>query len=330
MEKISERLPEEVIEKSKRTQVKGIHAALVSALFLGFTPVFGKLAIRYGLPPLAVVALRTLFAAGLLFLVVLVRKRSYLYIYPAGLLGCLLAGSINGIGSIFFYVSLGRIDASLGQIIFSLYPLFVAIWLWLDRQPPSRLTIIRLLLVIPALILLTHTNQEQIDLVGVGFMLIAGAMYALHLPINQRVLYEMPAPTVTLYTLLAMSLVVLPALLFSGFSTPIASQAWYALGGLTLVTFVSRLTLFLGVKHLGGMQTAMLGLTELLITISFSHILLQERLNLYQWLGLGLLALILYLVRYEKPAPVRAGSGGWLSWLVPPQIPSKYPWQPHD
>jgi drug/metabolite transporter (DMT)-like permease len=330
MEEISEQLSEQIIEKSKRTQAKGIHAALASALFLGFTPVFGKLAIRYGLPPLAVVALRTLFATSLIFILVLVRNRSYLYIYPAGLLGCLLAGSINGIGSIFFYISLGRIDASLGQIIFSLYPLFVAIWLWLDRQPPSRLTIIRLLLVIPALILLTHTSQVQIDLVGVGFMLVAGAMYALHLPINQRVLYDMPAPTVTFYTLLAMSLVVLPALFFSGISTPVANQAWWALSGLTLVTFISRLTLFLGVKHLGGMQTAMLGLTELLITISFSHILLQERLNLYQWMGLALLAFILFLVRYEKPAPVRAGAGGWLSWLVPPQIPSKFPWQPHD
>jgi drug/metabolite transporter (DMT)-like permease len=330
MEDISERITERIKETSKRTQAKGIHAALASALFLGFTPVFGKLAILNGLPPLAVVALRTIFAAGLLFILVLILNRSYLFIYPAGLLGCLLAGGINGIGSIFFYISLGRIDASLGQIIFSLYPLFVAVWLWLDRQPPSRLTIVRLLLVIPALILLTRTQQSEIDLLGVVFMLIAGAMYALHLPINQRVLYDMPAPTVTFYTLLAMSLVVLPALFFSGLSTPVADQAWFALGALTLVTFVSRLTLFLGVKHLGGMQTAMLGLTELVITISFSHILLQERLNLYQWLGLGLLAFILFLVRYEKPTLIRAGAGGWLSWVVPPQLPSKFPWQPHD
>jgi drug/metabolite transporter (DMT)-like permease len=330
MEDISERITERIKETSKRTQAKGIHAALASALFLGFTPVFGKLAILNGLPPLAVVALRTIFAAGLLFILVLILNRSYLFIYPAGLLGCLLAGGINGIGSIFFYISLGRIDASLGQIIFSLYPLFVAMWLWLDRQPPSRLTIVRLLLVIPALILLTRTQQSEIDLLGVVFMLIAGAMYALHLPINQRVLYDMPAPTVTFYTLLAMSLVVLPALFFSGLSTPVADQAWFALSALTLVTFVSRLTLFLGVKHLGGMQTAMLGLTELVITISFSHILLQERLNLYQWLGLGLLAFILFLVRYEKPTLIRAGAGGWLSWVVPPQLPSKFPWQPHD
>ena len=318
------------MEPVKRAQSKGIHAALASALFLGFTPVFGKLAIRYGLPPLAVVALRTLLAAGLLFVLVLIRNRNYLFIYPAGLLGCLLAGGINGIGSIFFYISLGRIDASLGQIIFSLYPLFVALWLWLDHQPPSRLTIVRLALVPPALLLLTRTAHAEIDWTGVVCMLIAGVLYALHLPINQRVLYEMPAPTVTLYTLLAMSIVVLPALFLSGFSSPVASQAWWALGGLTFVTFFSRLTLFLGVKHLGGMQTAMLGLTELLITISFSHVLLQERLSPYQWMGLFLLALILALVRLEKPHPQKEGGGGWLSWLVPPRVQSEVPWQPHD
>jgi drug/metabolite transporter (DMT)-like permease len=277
-----------------------------------------------------VVALRTLLAAALIFILVLLRKRSYLFIYPAGLLGCLLAGGINGIGSIFFYISLGRIDASLGQIIFSLYPLFVALWLWMDRQPPSRLTIIRLLLVPPALLLLTRTTNSEIDLLGVGFMLVAGAMYALHLPINQRVLYEMPAPTVTLYTLFAMSIVVLPTLFFSGFTRPPEAQAWWALGGLTFVTFLSRLTLFMGVKHLGGMQTAMLGLTELLITISFSHILLGERLSIYQWMGLILLAIILALVVLEKPSPRKEGSGGWLSWLVPPRSQSEVPWQPHD
>lgn len=325
-----EPLTASLVKPVKRAQVKGINAALASALFLGFTPIFGKLAIRYGLPPLAVVALRTLLAAVLIFVLVIIRNRNYLYIYPAGLLGCLLAGGINGIGSIFFYISLGRIDASLGQIIFSLYPLFVALWLWFDHQPPSRLTIIRLLLVPPALLLLTRTTNVEIDLLGVGFMLIAGALYALHLPINQRVLYEMPAPTVTLYTLFAMSIVVLPSLFFSGLSSPPAGEAWWALGGLTFVTFLSRLTLFMGVKHLGGMQTAMLGLTELLITISFSYILLGERLSIYQWMGLFLLAVILALVILEKPTLRKEGSGGWLSWLVPPRVQSDVPWQPHD
>ena len=63
----------------------GITSALASALFLGLTPIFGKQAILFGLSPLAVVAIRTIFAAVLLLVVVAIFQRNYLYIYPVGL-----------------------------------------------------------------------------------------------------------------------------------------------------------------------------------------------------------------------------------------------------
>ncbi len=312
-------------------QAKGIYAALSSAFFLGLAPVFGKLSISHGMSPMAVVALRTILATALLFTVVLIYNRRYLYIYPAGLLGCFLAGGINGIGSLLYYSSLGRINASLGQLIYSIYPLFVALWLWLDHQKPSRLTIFRLMLVLPALYLLI--GPQPIDLLGVLMMLVSAALYALHLPINQRVLYDMPAPTVTLYTLVAMSAVVVPAFLFTDLgkiNLSANSQAWGALIGLTLVTFFSRLTLFLGVKHLGGLQTALLGLGELLITLVFSHFFLNEGFTAIQWAGVALLVASLVTVRFERPASKAQPASGWLGWLRSPGTPSEFPWQPHN
>jgi drug/metabolite transporter (DMT)-like permease len=313
----------------------GILAALSSAFFLGMAPVFGKQAIMAGMHWSGVVALRTFFAALLLLLVIAIRNKRYLYIYPAGLLGCLLAGTINGVGSLLYYGSLARINASLGQLLYSLYPLFVLVWMWLDHQPPSRLTLLRLILVIPGVYLLTRAPLADVDLVGVAMMLGSAVLYALHLPINQRVLYDMPAPTVTLYTLTAMSLVVVPAYFISTlfFGAPQitfvfkdAGQqiAWQAVLGLTLVTFFSRLTLFLGVKHLGGLQTALLGIGELLITLVFSHLVLGERLALAQWLGAGLLLISLALISIEKVTP-RKFTGGWLSWLHPPGLPKDLP-----
>ncbi len=175
-----------LFKRSGVMRSKGVYAALASAFFLGFTPVFGKQAILFGLAPLAVVAIRTILAALLLLVVMFLGYRRYLYIYPAGMLGCLIAGWVNGIGSLFYYSALGRIDASLGQLLYSLYPLFLVLWLSLDRQPPSRLTILRLLLAIPAIILLVHVQGGKTDWVGVTSMLVASALYALHLPINQR------------------------------------------------------------------------------------------------------------------------------------------------
>src|SRR4029453_2775564 len=91
----------------------GINAAVISAFFLGLAPVFGKAAMgAEKFSPLAVVALRTSMAALLLVILIVFSKRRTLYIYPAGFLGCMLAGAVNGFGSIFYYVGLSKLNAS--------------------------------------------------------------------------------------------------------------------------------------------------------------------------------------------------------------------------
>ncbi len=298
----------------------GIASALASALFLGLSPIFGKQAIQLGLAPITVVAMRTSLAALLLLTVTAIFQRKYLYIYPVGLLGCMLAGGINGLGSLFYYSALGRIDAGVGHLIYSLYPIFVAFWMILDRQAPSRMTILRMGIALLAIILLTQAGGSSLDLAGVVMMLIAAILYALHLPINQRVLYDIPAPTVTLYTLIAMSAVVVPAFLINGgWTTPQNTQFWGPVAGITLATFFSRLTLFIGVKHLGGLQTAILGLGELLVTVTLATVWLGETLNRQQWLGALLLAISILLVNAEKRMPPTRATGGWLHWLTPPK-----------
>ncbi len=322
-------------QKEKNFRILGINSALVSAFFLGMAPIFGKQAIEMGTSPFAVVALRTLFATLLLFLVMFIFRRKYLFIYPAGLIGCLLAGAINGIGSLFYYSALGKIDAGLGQLLYLLYPFFVAFWMFLDRHPISRITIFRLVIAIPAVFLLVRTGKStSTDMwLGIGMMLMASALYALHLPINQRVLYDIPAPTVTLYTLLAMSVIVVPAFLFSGQFSQITSlgNSWWPILALTLVTFVSRLTLFTGVKHLGGLQTALLGLSELLVTLLLSQVWLNETLIWTQWIGAGLLILSMLLITFEKPQQKTLQPGGILGWLSSPTgISPSDVWRPRD
>jgi drug/metabolite transporter (DMT)-like permease len=251
-------------------------------------------------------------------------KPQFLYIYPAGLYGCLLAGALNGIGSIFYYVGLSKLNANVAQMLYAMYPFFVAFWLQLDGQPPSRLTVVRIIIAGFSAFLLTKVESGRIDLVGVAFMLISAALYALHLPVNQRVLYDVPAPTVTVYTLLAMSTIVVPAYFIFDRTWPVANAPWLPVIGLTAVTFFSRLLLFLGVKNIGGMQTALLGLGELLVAITFSYLLLGETLSIWQWFGTAALGASLLLVWFEKPAAKPLHTKGLLSWLQPPDFPADF------
>jgi drug/metabolite transporter (DMT)-like permease len=306
---------------------KGISAALSSAVFLGMVPIFGKLAFGFGFSPLAVIAVRTTIAALLMLILILIRMRQFFYIYPVGLYGCLLAGFINGLGSILYYTALSRLDAGVGHMLYSFYPLFVALWLLLDRQSITRLTIFRLVVTIPAVFLLILPGDKSVDLPGALMMLGSAVLYALHMLINQRILYEAPAPTVTLYTLLAMAATVDIAYVTTGFGAPAFSSLWWPVLSMALITFFSRLTLFLGIKHLGGLQTALLGLAELIVTVLLAQVWLGEHLALAQWIGAGLLILSLILVGFDKITPQKRNSTGWMAWLNPPKInPGDVPW----
>jgi drug/metabolite transporter (DMT)-like permease len=299
---------------------KGLQAAVASSIFLGLAPVFGKQAILFGFSPLAVVSLRTTLAALLLFIIMAIFKRGFFFIYPVGLWGCFLAGFINGLGSILYYTALSRLDASIGQLIYSFYPLFVAFWLILDRHPIHRMTLIRLSFSIPGIILLLSTSSRSIDWVGALLMLGSAILYAFHLIINQRVLFEVPAPTVTFYTLLSMSVTVIVAYIIFDRSLPTPTMPWWPIIGMAVITFLSRVTLFFGVKFLGGLQTAILGLGELLITVILAHLWLGDYFTVWQWVGAALLAVSLFLVAFDKVGPEKKRKNGLLAWLNPPFI----------
>ena len=87
----------------------------------------------------------------------------------------------------------------------------------------------------------------------------------MHLAVSQRVLYEMPAPTVALYVLTSMTVVVCAAYVLHGpAAVPLTGlPPTLMLAGITVL---SRLLMFLGVKQLGSIQTALLGVTEILVT----------------------------------------------------------------
>ena len=281
-----------------RTRQRGVAAALLSAIFLGTAPIFGKQAYAEGMAPIALAAWRMLIAAAGLWVVYALVGRRYLYIYPAGLLGCLAVGAVNGIGSLLYYTGLQRVDAGVGQMVYSLYPFILVILLRLDGHRFSSLTLLRIVLAIAAVALLTQTGDGPVDLTGFGLMLGAGLAYALHLSIGQRVSYEMPAQTLTLYAVTSMAVVVSIAHVLAGWG-PVPASAWNPTFGLALVTVASRLGMFLGVKRLGSMQTALIGITEILVTLLLAISLLGETLSPRQWIGAGLLLVSLLVIARE-------------------------------
>ncbi|NHZ71824.1 MAG: EamA family transporter [Aquificales bacterium] len=283
---------------------QGLFWALLSPVFLGIIPIFAKIAYGSGVNVLTVVAFRTLFAAAVLWAAMLLFARHYIRSSSPAIMSSMLAGAINGIGSLFFYASLSRIDASLGQLINISYLIFVTILLRIIGQSISWLTLFRTGLALFAMYLLTVGGLGEPDWMGVSMMLIGALTFALQLVLSQRILYDIPAPTMTLYAMTAMAIVVvIPWLLFPSDLTAVSTSGWRAIFFMGLVTALSRLTLFLGVKSLGSLQTALLGILEVIVSIILAIVFLGEHLTAVQWLGALLILLSVLLVRYERDMP---------------------------
>lgn len=290
---------------AQRPNTTGIIAALLSPVFLGMAPILGKAALTAGMDPFTVAALRTLVAVGLLWLVYAIFFRRFMFIYPAGLMGCIVIGVINGIGSLFFYGGLGLLDASLAQLLNGTYLVFAVLISHAAGIKSDRRTLLRVLLALIALMLITGFGAGEIDIVGVGLMLGSALMFAGTVTLSQYVLYEMPAQTATLYILTTMCVVVSMVWLVVGQPLPPETLANAALPVLLLglTTAGSRLAIFAGVKFLGSMQTAIMAVAEIAVSLALAFFLLGDRLTGPQWLGVGVLAAGLLLIRHRDLLP---------------------------
>lgn len=287
--------------------------ALMTPVLMGVTPIFGKLAIRAGVDPFTLSALRTCMAALLLWGVFLTFFRHYIYIFPAGLLGTLVVGSVNGLGSLLYYNGLLVLDnASLAQLLNMTYVVFAMLFSRFYGNRISWLSGLRALLAMVAVYLLTSGSSDAgaLHWEGVVLMLGSACLYALHIVLSQRVMFEMPAPTMALYALSFMSLTVLAARLVVG---GVAAQAgapliwgpaetggWVFILALTGVTALSRVTLFVGVRGLGGLQAILLNVAEIGVTLLAGFLWLGERMTAVQWVG-ALVLLVSVLLSHWEP-----------------------------
>jgi drug/metabolite transporter (DMT)-like permease len=282
-------------------KLRGAVAIFATPVFLGMAPIFGKLAINANADPFTVAAIRTLIAVIFLWCVYAVFFPRYIFIYPAGLMGCVVIGIINGIGSLFYYGGLNLLDASVVQLINGVYLIFALLISHIGGQHADKQTLVRVLLAMLALVMITGFSTGPVNLAGVGFMLGSALMFAGTLILSQYVLYEMPARTATLYILSTMAVVV--TMVWLAVSEPLSAEvvrdAAPPIVLLGITTALSRLAMFAGVKLFGGMQTAILAISEIAVALLLAFLVLGEVLTLVQWLGVLLLFFTIALIRQK-------------------------------
>jgi drug/metabolite transporter (DMT)-like permease len=290
-------------------QRQGVVSTVMASCFLGWAPVLGKLAYRGGVTPFTLAAFRTLVAVLLLWLAFAFFWRREVAISWPGMIGCISVGAVNGFGSLLYYTSLSRLDASRASLLNTLYPLWVVLFLFAAGQPLTRLTLARLALSMLGVYLLTRTRPGELDWLGVTLMVASAATYGWHLVLGQWVLADVPSRTATLYILTTMACVVgLARVVQARPVEPIATTGWCAILALGLTTALSRLAVFSALQRVGGVETALVGLLELLVSLVLAFLLLGERMTRVQWLGAALLVISLMLMARDPGMHLAEGN----------------------
>jgi drug/metabolite transporter (DMT)-like permease len=282
-----------------------VAAALLTPISLGVAPIFGKLALQEGADPFSIAAVRTVIAALLLWALFALFARKYLYIYPAGLLGCIIVGVINGIGSLFFYSGLGLLDASLVQLLNGLYVVIAVALVRVGGEPVEVRTVARALLALAGVTLIAGLGSAAINWLGVGLMIGSAIMFAGTLVFSQYVLYEMPSQTASVYIITVMAVVVMVAWIAVGspISAEVAAAAFWPVLLLGVTTAASRLLMFASVQVFGSLRTVVIAILEVAVTLVLAYLILGERMTTAQWLGVSLLLGSLLLVRPRDLRP---------------------------
>lgn len=282
---------------------KGIRNTALSSFFLGWAPILGKIAYAQGVTPFTLAAFRTLVAVILLWGWYLLLRRDWLSrLNWRELVGCIAVGSINGIGSLLYYSGLSRLDASLASFLNTLYLLWVVLFLAASGQPVGRLTLIRMALAVGSVYLLTGGSKGEPNWLGAMLMVASAATFGWHLVMGQWLLADVPSQTATPYILTSMAATVGLARVLQGKPVEaISLGGWGAIVALGATTALSRLLMFAGLRRLGGIETALVSLLELVVSLGLAFLLLGERMSPLQWVGGGVLVFGILLGAREKP-----------------------------
>ena len=278
------------------------------------TPV-ARGAILSGFDPNALLVGRMVLAVFLLLVTMLITNRRHLVTDKRCLLLSLAAGLLNGFGMVCYFWGLTLIESSMAAMIISLSPVVVLTLLALRGERFTYRHIIRLGLALAGAYLLIGPGG-QVDPIGVLLVLIAIFSFASQLVLLQWFLRPYPARTVTFYTMLSMTLVVIGWWWYQGavWQAP-GPRGWLAVIALAVLsTYAARLLTFGAVSRIGGGQMSLFTPVETLFAVLWSILFLGEHLSPLQWVG-GVLILTSAVLAIQ-----RINVGRWRPrWRVVPR-----------
>jgi drug/metabolite transporter (DMT)-like permease len=278
----------------------GWFLALFASFAFSFAAPIARGVILTGMASTTLLVLRLSIATFFFGLTILVMNPRLFRVSRQTLLITLVAGTTNGLGMMFFFWALERVNASIASMVISLIPLVVLSLLALRGERFTYRHLIRLGLGLGGVYLLIGPGGT-VDPHGVLLLIIAIFCFSCQIVMLQWYLKGQDVRTISFYISVGMAAVVVLYWYSQGapWQAPTA-QSWLLIAILAfLSTFIARLTFVAAVDRIGGGQMTLLTPMETLLTVLWSMLFLQEHFTPLQWVG-GALVLSSALLAIQR------------------------------
>lgn len=298
-----------------KQQLLAVFLVFLGAILFSTKAIMVKLAYRYGVDSLSLLALRMLFSLPLYLLIAgydkskqgqnraPLSRQTWLYTLGLGVLGYYLA-------SLFDFLGLQYVSAGMERLLLFLYPTLVVILSSiLFKEKVSRSKMLALLLTYLGVSIafaqnINQTNDNNLWL-GAGLILLSAFTYAVYLLGSGRFLQRVGTLR---FTSLAMIGACTAVLVHHGivkqwqlfnFATPVY---YYGMVMAVFATVVPSFLISEGIRLIGASNASVIGSIGPISTIILAYIFLGESFGFWQWIGTFLVIGGVLIISLQKKA----------------------------
>lgn len=261
---------------------------IICALCYGTGVVFARAAFEDGSNAITVVTVRCTFAA---LAIGLALRASSAIPTPPRERGWLLAiGLLFALNVFTFYKAIELLRVPLAILLFYVYPLLSGAFSALaGLERFNRRTLAFGLVSFAGLALATGAAPESVNMLGVGYALLAAVLIAAILVVSTRYLSHVEAKGRTFWMMASTSAVLICATLAGDAAAwPESSTGWWAIATVCLLYSVGLVALFTSATRIGPLRTSLIMNVEPIIAIGASWLILGQGLAPVQLIGAAL------------------------------------------
>ncbi|WP_283147511.1 DMT family transporter [Silvimonas soli] len=270
----------------------GMILALTAAVGFASKAIFVKLAYRYPVDAITLLTLRLVLALPMFWLIKLARRddgpplawRDRLWLILLGLLGYYLS-------SLFDFLGLVTVSASLERLILFLYPTFTVLFsAWFAKTPITRRVGGALVLSYLGMLLVLVPDLRNAHAAWSGILLVflSTVSYALYLTWSPAVIARIGAMRFTegALTISAVAMVTHFLVTHPVSALAVPTPVWIYAAVIALIATVFPIyAMAAAMARIGAPRAAIIGSIGPILTIFLGMLVLDERLTPLQWLG---------------------------------------------